>query len=292
MSERWFDEQLHQRASSLGVIRRRLDNTILPALGERPLSAIDRGVVQQAVTGWSRELAPSTVRVTYVYLAGIFSLAVDERRLTASPCRKINLPAVEREPVIPMAVAKVQDLTNALWRPYQRMAVLAAATGMRSGELRGLTWDRITPAPGGAQLRVDRQMTSTVSSAPAWGPLKTTYSLRVISIGTATLEALGDRGTGLVLTTGTGNAITRGMASTAWRAAAAKIGLDEGTGWHELRHFHASMLIAQGASPVAVAHRLGHKDATETLTTYAHLWPDDDEKMRDASDGVIHLPAA
>jgi len=36
-----------------------------------------------------------------------------------------------------------------------------------------------------------------------------------------------------------------------------------------------------------VAHRLGHKDPTETLRTYAHLWPDDDERMRGLSDGVI-----
>lgn len=85
---------------------------------------------------------------------------------------------------------------------------------------------------------------------------------------------------------------TRGMASTAWRAAGEKVGLPTGTGWHDLRHFHASLLIARGSSPRAVASRLGHKDPTETLRTYAHLWPDDDEKMRDATDGLIVLPTA
>ena len=63
-----------------------------------------------------------------------------------------------------------------------------------------------------------------------------------------------------------------------------------GDGWHQLRHHHASLLIAAGLSPVAVAHRLGHKDATETLQTYAHLWPNDDERMVAASDGLVVLP--
>ena len=142
----------------------------------------------------------------------------------------------------------------------------------------------------GAQLRVDRQMTSTASSRPAWGPLKTDSSVRTVSVGKATADTLGEPGTGLVFTTGQGRAITRGMASTAWRAAGVKVGLEEGTGWHELRHFHASVLIAGGASPVAVAHRLGHKSPQETLATYAHLWVDDEERMRAASDGLVGLP--
>jgi len=93
-----------------------------------------------------------------------------------------------------------------------------------------------------------------------------------------------------VFRTARGGAISRQAASEAWRHAAAPLGLAGGSGWHDLRHFHASLLIAGGASPVAVAHRLGHKDATETLRTYAHLWPDDETRMRDATDGIVMLP--
>lgn len=56
-----------------------------------------------------------------------------------------------------------------------------------------------------------------------------------------------------------------------------------------LRHHHASLLIAGGASPVAVAHRLGHKDATETLQTYAHLWATDDDRLVEMSDGLVRV---
>lgn len=291
MAERWYLEQVHQRATSLAAVRTRLDRTILPIVGAVQLAQLDRGTVQAAVTAWSRAgLAASTVRVAYIYLAGILALAVEERRLPVSPCRRINLPPVTREPVVPLTVARVQDLTDALWAPYRPLAVLAAASGMRSGELRGLTWDRVTLGDDGATVRIDRQLVSRASGAPVWGPPKTATSVRSLGVGKATVDALGEPGEGLVFTTGAGGAITRGMASTAWRHAAARVGLDGRTGWHDLRHFHASLLIAGGASPVAVAHRLGHKDATETLRTYAHLWPDDDERMRDATDGLIRLP--
>lgn len=183
------------------------------------------------------------------------------------------------------------------------MIVLAAASGLRSGELRGLTWDRIADNDDGtAVLLVDRQLTRASSaSKTAFGPLKTRYSVRSVSIGKSTRAALGERRGGLVFTTTRDGAITHKVAWRIWRAAAdgvlrperadGTVPEGDGDGWHELRHFHASLLIAGGASPVAVAHRLGHKDANETLRTYGHLWADDEERMRDASDGLVVLPA-
>lgn len=257
-----------------------------------PLAKLDRTTLQAAVTSWSATLAPSTVHVAYVYLAGICTLAVDERRLVATPCRRINLPPVEKMPVVPYTVEKVQALTDIAAPRYRPMFILAAASGLRSGELRGLTWDRVEETPGGAIVRVDRQLTRSASSSkPVWGPVKTEKSLRNVAIGKATLEALGERGDGLVFTTTHGGAVTHTMAWRIWRASADVVGVPAGEGWHELRHFHASLLIAGGASPVAVAHRLGHRDATETLGTYAHRWPDDDERMRDETDGLILLPS-
>lgn len=43
---------------------------------------------------------------------------------------------------------------------------------------------------------------------------------------------------------------------------------------HDLRHSHASLLISKlGAQPNLVAQRLGHEKIQTTLTTYAHLYP-------------------
>lgn len=57
--------------------------------------------------------------------------------------------------------------------------------------------------------------------------------------------------------------------------------------FHDLRHFYASALIAHGASVTQVQARLGHATAQETLNTYAHLWPDEDDRTRTIIDAVF-----
>ena len=47
------------------------------------------------------------------------------------------------------------------------------------------------------------------------------------------------------------------------------------------------LLIRHGESIKTVQERLGHKDATETLNTYSHLWPDSDDRTRAAVDEVL-----
>ena len=36
-----------------------------------------------------------------------------------------------------------------------------------------------------------------------------------------------------------------------------------------------------------VQERLGHASAAETLDTYSHLWPDSDDRTKDAVDSVM-----
>lgn len=60
---------------------------------------------------------------------------------------------------------------------------------------------------------------------------------------------------------------------------------------HSLRHFYASLLIRHGESVKVVQPRLGHATATETLDTYSHLWPDSEDRTRDAVDAVLGIPA-
>lgn len=54
--------------------------------------------------------------------------------------------------------------------------------------------------------------------------------------------------------------------------------------FHDLRHHYASLLIRDGASVKVVQSRLGHATAAETLNTYAHLWPDEEDRTRTAID--------
>ena len=71
-----------------------------------------------------------------------------------------------------------------------------------------------------------------------------------------------------------------------FRRAVKAAGLPTGTTSHDLRHHYASLLIAAGCSVKSVQERLGHTSAVETLQTYAHLWPDDEDRTPRRSSGV------
>ncbi len=47
------------------------------------------------------------------------------------------------------------------------------------------------------------------------------------------------------------------------------------------------LLIRHGESVKVVQRRLGHKTAHETLDAYGHLWPDSDDRTRDAVDAEL-----
>ena len=57
-------------------------------------------------------------------------------------------------------------------------------------------------------------------------------------------------------------------------------GLD-GLRFHDLRHSHAALLIAEGEHVKVIQSRLGHASAKITLDTYGHLFDGLDEAAAD-----------
>ncbi|MBO4241460.1 tyrosine-type recombinase/integrase [Pseudonocardia alni] len=72
------------------------------------------------------------------------------------------------------------------------------------------------------------------------------------------------------------------LAGYHWRRARDAAGVPS-LRFHDLGHFYASGLVAEGADVVAVQRALGHGSATVTLNTYAHLWPTAEDRTRNAA---------
>ena len=58
----------------------------------------------------------------------------------------------------------------------------------------------------------------------------------------------------------------------AWLSIVQAAGL-KGVRFHDLRHAHASLLVAQGVHSKIVSERLGHSNVGITLDTYSHVAP-------------------
>ena len=57
--------------------------------------------------------------------------------------------------------------------------------------------------------------------------------------------------------------------------------------FHDLRHAHASLMLARGVHPKVVADRLGHSSIRVTMDVYSHLMPGVQAAAAEELDGVI-----
>jgi integrase len=301
-AEQWRASQVH-RPSSQAHVETMLRRHVYPTFGARPLSSILPSEVQAWVKRLGVEdqaakrkaLAPATIGVVHSIVSSVMKSAVKDRRLVANPCEGTKLPTVERTKVVPPTTEQVAALTEAMSECLRALVTFAAGTGMRQGECFGLTVDRLNMLK--REVTVDRQLVTLAKHAPVLGPPKTPASVRTIPLPKVVVEALARHlkdyppgPDGLVFTLD-GDPITRQAFGHLWRPVAKAAGLPAGTGLHMLRHYYASLLIRHGESVKTVQARLGHASAVETLDTYSHLWPDSDDRTREAIDSVLGAPA-
>jgi integrase len=227
------------------------------------------------------DLAPSTVRVAFQHLNALLDAAVEDRLLAVNPARGVKLPELTAPEVTPPTVVQVQAIYTAAPVWFRPAVIMGAGLGLRQAEASGLTVDRIDWL--GRAVRVDRQWITRRRRAE-WGPTKTKASTRVIPASAFLLSELGEhvgrRHDGFVLHRDS-EPVDYNAFAHYWRRATAAAGVN-GLRYHALRHAFASMLIAAGCSVKAVQRALGHASAATTLNLYAHMWPGDDERIRQA----------
>lgn len=287
-AEEWRKNQVFRPSTATGV-ELALKKRVYPVIGDMPLDTIKPSQIQALVRRLTDVYAPRTVTVTYSYVSSIFKAAVLDRKIPRTPCEQIKLPEIETTKVEPVDTETVLRIADAIPHHLRALVITAAGTGMRQGELFGLTVDRINFLK--RTITVDRQLVGTPGHTN-FGPPKTKSSNRVIplpdSVGLEISRHLRERGVteGLVFVGGRGAPLTRSTFGTVWRRITKQVGAAE-VNFHQLRHYYASLLIRYGESVKTVQARLGHKSADETLNTYAHLWPDADDRTREAVDATL-----
>ncbi|MDX6297873.1 MAG: hypothetical protein QOI51_1730 [Nocardioidaceae bacterium] len=298
-AEQWRSVQVH-RPTTANHYELHLRRYAYPTLGDRPLSSILPSDVQAWIKRLEvgdprtrqRPLAPTTIGVAHSIVSGVFRAAIRDRRIVGNPCDGSKLPKTTTTRVVPPTTEQIQSLHDAMPGRYRAMVTLAAGTGMRQGECFGLSVDRVDFMR--RTVVIDRQLVKVTGRAPFFGPPKTAASVRSIPLPQVVVEALSahiaEHGTGPggLLFTLDGLPVRRAsFFQRVWRPALKAAGLPRDTHFHSMRHYYASLLIRHGESVKTVQARLGHASATETLDTYSHLWPDSDDRTREAVDSVL-----
>ncbi|MGP0029620.1 MAG: tyrosine-type recombinase/integrase [Acidimicrobiales bacterium] len=290
-AESWRKIQSH-RTSTKAQVESYLRLHAHPTLGKRALGSVRPSEIQALITQKSETMAPGSVELVYRWISAVFKAAVNDRLIASSPCVNVTLPKKDRSRIDPLTVEQVEALTDAVPAKYRALITFGAGMGFRQGECFGLSLDRIDILH--RQVRVDRQLISVSAGVPAFGVPKSKAGLRTVPIPEMVKAALaahiaqhGVGVEGLVFTNTLGKPLRRSTFGDMWHRAAEKAGLPAWATFHDLRHFYASLLIAEGCSVKTVQMRLGHESAMQTLDTYGHLWPDSDDETRNAVDNVF-----
>lgn len=303
-AEQWRAAQVH-RENTASRTKSQLHRHVYPRLGARPMAAVRNSELQAFVT--SLDLAPSSVRPVWGTLRAIFGAAVRDRAIGHDPCDGVKLPELPHAEIVPLLLSQVDALAEAVPARYRGMVAADAGSGLRQGEIFGLEVPKVDFLR--REITVDQQVQPTAGGGVVVCPPKNRHSRRTVPVGQVVVDELAAhlarfpvmpvevldttgkrpvrRMARFVFTDHAGQPLHRNdFNADVWNPARKAAGLPA-AGMHDLRHFYASLLARAGLSPTAVAKLLGHANASTTLRTYSHWWPDDDTRSRQAIDDAF-----
>lgn len=237
------------------------------------------------VKAWNVKLgekyADSTRYAIYRRFAQVMSDAVHDGIIPRSPCSRRTSPGQGKQrPLVP-STEGVWALYDAFPDHLKAAVLLGAFAGLRVSEAVALRADDVDFMRGIVHPRVqypDEPLKTETSRTPVPIPRE----LAVMLAGH--VEAFRSE---YVVTSEVGRRSSPWAVERAVRAHRVEAGLPETFRFHDLRHYLASLLIGHGLDVKVVQTRLRHANATTTLNTYGHLWPDADESARAAVASVV-----
>jgi len=242
--------------------------------------------------GWSVH----RVRTLHDVWRPAFSTAVRWDWLASNPvseARQPPKPYKEHPTMPPSDVVKIIMAADAVNPELATALHLAAATGMRRGELIGLKWADVNLDAG--TLTVRRSITTTTTDPHGVRPTKTGKGgQRAISLDDNVWAALrghkarqserllgyGVTGCEWVFTHDARDPWRADYLTLSFSRIRNELGLPH-VHLHSLRHFSATQLIGAGLDIVTVSHRLGHSRPSTTLDFYAAHMPARDAAAAD-----------
>jgi len=264
-----------------------------------PMKSIRRSHIEAWVKAMSTTLAPTTIKTRHVIVRSVFRAAVADKVIASDPSEGITLPrrrkaeAAMRIPT-PQEVGRLLEAADSkresTRKGFRAYVALCAFAGLRLGEAAGIQIGDINFLQ--RQLTVSRQLQRDGSTfairPPKYGSERVVYLpdelVTMLAEHIAAFTPEGEQNRWLFTVRDEpmyDNAIT-----WRWRATRQTAGLPD-VRLHDLRHFYASGLIAEGCDVVTVQRVLGHASATTTLNTYSHLWPTAEDRTRGAAGSLM-----
>lgn len=286
--------------TTLRTYRSYLTTRILPALGAKKLGDIRPADVERWVADLrGTAIKPGSITTAMKILRTLLNYGVKTERLARNPAALVEVAAgVSREVPTP-SPEQLRALVDTLQADtYGPVFMAMLMLGLRRGEALGLTWGDLDMVAGIVHVR--RQLKRLPHEGYVLDDVKTKLSRRDLHLSsqmhTIFMQVEHDQNLArmqyyplyrekydnwhLVFRTPQGRPLC--PAHTLYRLGKAvrAAGLPH-VRLHDLRHYYASILFAQGVDPKVVQEQMGHSSLGLTMDVYTHLIP---KVKRDASD--------
>ena len=296
----WLPSRLLEVSTRAGY-RSYLRNHFVPYFGHMRLARIMPTTVQAWVTqALDSGLAPRSVSKYHVMLHSVFARAVRDRIISFNPCENTELPKVVLKQRRILTPAEFETVLATMPARFKPLLLTEIETGLRWGELvairpRHVDFLSRTITVEETIVEVSKKDSPT-GERMIFKPYPKDDEPRTLRVTQDLLDVLAARIADLGLSrddllfpsreVAHGNPLSRATFNTRhWRPVTQKAGIDFPLHMHDLRHAHASWLLAGGADLKSVMERMGHSQIM-TTQKYLHTLPDADDKALAAFESV------
>lgn len=285
---------------------------IIPSIGHIKLDKLTAADVQRLyrskleggrLDGKPGGLSPRTVKYIHTMLHQALSHAMKYGLIVRNVADAVDTPKQRKRDMRVWDESQIATFLEAASESRYFVAyALAIYTGLRKGELLGLRWSDIDLERGEIALR---QALKDNQGQLYFGQPKRHRSRRPIALSAEAVamlkrhkiaqnqerlkvgEAWADLD--LVFATELGAPIHPSNFARTYRAIVKRAGLPY-IRPHDLRHSHATMLLAAGVHAKIISERLGHASVAFTMDVYSHVLPDMQREAADQLDTLIQMP--
>lgn len=260
-AERWRASRL-DAADNTKLQHRSAVRAMFPLIGTRPVDSLSPTDIAELVAKLSETRKRETVRKTLLALA----MVLDHAGISPNPARDkvaIRLPREEKEEIAPPTAEHVFAVHGVLPERYRLPLVVLDATGMRLGELEGLSWGDVDEPRW--RWRVSQAVSKT--SRARWVQVPPVVFEAVLALCPREDRVPQRR-------------VFQGFGGDRFRTAVTRACVAAGVpafSPHDLRHRRISLLHLAGVPWARIGEAVGQRSVRVTSDTYTHVLVDETE---------------
>lgn len=287
----------HVKVSTFSNYAAIAEKWILPYFGKQKLYKIKKEEVQCFISGLSGyQLSPGTVHNIYNVLQAAMKKAKEYGYLSVNPCEDIRLPQIEKKEARLLTLQEQKILEKEAKEDKNGFPILLASyTGLRVGELCGLTWEDVDLENG--VLRVSKTIRRIQCFEPEvhaktvliTGSAKSSTSARTIPLPSCILELFREHrktAAGKYVFEYHGHPLEPRILQYRFQALLKKAGLPS-INFHALRHTFATRCMELCFDIKTLSEILGHASAKMTLDRYGHSQMEHKRLVMGSLDGLF-----